>query len=417
MSSLHYYEQDCTGIKPDSCTSAFSKLNLSAEEYYIAWNIYAIATFFTDYWQALETANGLASKKIDAITGVINPPLDTSTPLDSVLLALQAAFSFVILDTKPIEKAIQSSPSVGTVIYPPGSSDSRFIQLGQIKEQLSDLINGYQHNVSDAIANIENDVDIFINFASSGSFNSDLPSMQNQSDTILQALMTMVVSLSLKANKIIVTRSIGIDPRQLEREYADTTYGLAYNLGCQDYNALGMCGPWWYDASTNTTYSLDNLDHMDRDYTDLLGTIFTNYTTPELLFAGASHCHDSILAKTPSPSYDITAIDSAAVTDTPQVTYSVSRHRRDTSTTPGAVQGIDSNGIETSCISAVDVCTYNMTCSPDVYCEFTDCPMQSNFGNAGCPYNADGSLETVNVPFAYLGPWLWGATADTIVCR
>ena len=59
MSSLHYYEQDCTGIKPDSCTSAFSKLNLSAEEYYVAWNIYAIATFFTDYWQALEMANGM----------------------------------------------------------------------------------------------------------------------------------------------------------------------------------------------------------------------------------------------------------------------------------------------------------------------------------------------------------------------
>ena len=145
----------------------------------------------------------------------------------------------------------------------------------------------------------------------------------------------------------------------------------------------GMCGAWWYDASSNTAYSIDHLNHMNRDYASMMNTFFGNWTTPDLLLGGAGRCHDNI---TTGGTLSLSNITSS------------------------------SGSIESTCLSNVTVCTYDQTCM-DSSCEFTDCPVQSGYFVNGCTGNGDGTFFTVNVPYGYLGPWLWGADADTIVCR
>lgn len=337
---------------------------------------------------------------------LINPPEAVNTPTADVLLAISAAFSFIVLDVKPIEKSIQACPTVGRCIFPAGSADSRFMQLGQIDSQLADLINGYQHNVSDAVANIENNVDNFIAFASPGSFNRDVISIQNQSDNILQGLTTFVIAEALKANNIVVTRAQSVNPLEWQKAYDNSSIILPYDLKCKSYDEAGMCGPWWWDPETQTSYSLDYLNHMDKDPSSVLEAIFGNWTTPKLLFAGAARCHDHVSTPNPPPLYNVST-----------GLISTSKWRRDGTPTPGTIQSIDSNGIETNCLSSVTVCTYDQSCTPSVDCEFTDCPIQAGYGVNGCPGNADGSFKTANVPYGYLGPWLTEGDADTIVCR
>jgi hypothetical protein len=366
----------------------------------------AINQFFTSYWTALNNAASLASDHIAAIVGLVDPPLQQHVSLGQLLLGISAGFSFIQLEQRVIERAIQSCPTVGRCLYPPNSADSRFMQLGQLSEQLADLVDGYQYNLTAAVAAITSSSEYLVTFAETGAFSGALETLQVESDHILQGLVTFVIAQALKANSMVITRAIGANPLELQQASDNNSQPLAYDLDCTSYDENGMCGTWWYDPSVNTAYSIDNLNHMNRDYGSMMNTFFGNWTTPELLIAGAARCHDNITIDGPPPLFNVTSNSIAAT----------SKSKR--ADAPGTVLSIDANGIETNCLSDVTVCTYDQdqTCM-DSTCEFTDCPVQNGFVANGCTGNADGSMIDVNVPYGYLGPWLWDSDASTMVCR
>ena len=209
-----------------------SRRNQSIDDNRIA----AINQFFTSYWVALNNAAGLASDHIAAIVGLVDPPIEQNVSLGQLLLGLSAGFAFISLEQRVIERAIQACPTVGRCLYPPNSADSRFMQLGQISEQLADLVNGYQHNVSAAVEAITSSSTDFITFAETGVFSGALQTLQVQSDNILQGLVTYVIAQALQANNMVVTRSIGTNPLELQQASNNNSQPLAYDLDCSSYD-------------------------------------------------------------------------------------------------------------------------------------------------------------------------------------
>lgn len=71
---------DCTGIQPSTCIFPTST-SFTAQDYYIAYNIYGINQVFNSYWQGMENANTIAAESIGAIVQLIDPPRKTNVHL------------------------------------------------------------------------------------------------------------------------------------------------------------------------------------------------------------------------------------------------------------------------------------------------------------------------------------------------
>ena len=378
--------RDCTSVTPGACPEPDNS-GLSAQDWYIAYNIYAINQVFLSLWTAIGNANTLAAETVGAIVALIDPPLKENLMTDDILTALSATINIILpvgtLFQRHFIALTQQTPPVSKFLFPIGTTESQITQWESIQQELAIIVGYYQSNVSQIIPTINNNEDIFVTFAESGSFSvNPLPNLANESDKLLLGLNTFIISKAFQANNLIVGQSTDTDINQLVAN-TSSQGGLAYDTGCDGtgYNSEGLCGPFYFDPTIGDTFSLDNLGDMRTNYTKQLQIVLGNWTTGDMLFGGAYRCQND-----------------------------------------GGIQGslastvIHTDGnITLDCLSDIKVCEWNLA-SLDSDNEFTDCPTQAGYVVNGCDGCPDDSLA-INVPNAYIGAYLVNPGEQDCVCN
>lgn len=378
--------RDCTSVTPGACPEPDNS-GLSAQDWYIAYNIYAINQVFLSLWIAIGNANTLAAETVGAIVALIDPPLKENLMTDDILTALSATINIILpvgtLFQRHFIALTQQTPPVSKFLFPIGTTESQITQWESIQQELAIIVGYYQSNVSQIIPTINNNEDIFVTFAESGSFSvNPLPNLANESDKLLLGLNTFIISKAFQANNLIVGQSTDTDINQLVAN-TSSQGGLAYDTGCDGngYNSDGLCGPFYFDPTIGDTFSLDNLGDMRTNYTKQLQIVLGNWTTGDMLFGGAYRCQND-----------------------------------------GGIQGslastvIHTNGnIDLDCLSDIKVCEWSLA-SLDADSEFTDCPTQAGYVVNGCVGCPDDSLA-INVPNGYIGAYLVNPGEQDCVCN
>ena len=375
--------RDCTSVTPGACPEPDNS-GLSAQDWYIAYNIYAINQVFSSLYAAIGNANTLAAETVGAIVALIDPPLKENLVVDDILTAISASLNIILpvgtLFQRHFIALTQQTPPVSKYLFPIGTTQSQITQWESIQQELAIIVENYQSNVSQIIPTINNDEDIFVTFAESGAFSvNPLPNLANESTKLLLGLNTFIISKAFQANNLIIGQATDTDINQL----VANTSSLSFDTGCEGngYNSEGLCGPYYYDPTIGDTFSLDNLGDMRTNYTKQLEIVLGNWTTGDMLFGGAYRCQND-----------------------------------------GGIQGslastvIQTNGnITLDCLSDLKVCEWNLG-SLGSDSEFTDCPTQAGYVVNGCRGCSDGSLD-VNVPNAYLGAYLVNPGELDCVCN
>ena len=384
-------QNDCTGVKPNACTPP-SSTGLSAQDLYVAYNIYAINQVFLSLYLAMGNANGIASESVGAIVTLLDPPKETNVFLNDLLTALGAGLGLIPGPEGKIAGLILSTaqelPGLVQYIFPTGTVNTVVDQWAAISNEVATVVKTYQTSLAQLIPAVENDVNNFIAFASTGQFSvTPLPDLSNESNSLLTALTTFITAKALEANNMVLTRAIDTDINELQ---LNSTNDLAFQTGCgTGYDAAGICGPYWFDAAAKVTYSLNNYNAMGKSPHDDMETLFRNWTTGDLLFGGAARCAASGGPKGSSLAQTIIGPDGGVVLD---------------------------------CLSSAQICTWDVN-SIDVQREYTDCASQPGYVVDGCSGDAngcgssDGSTGSVNVPIGYVGGYLLGAPQTDCVCN
>ena len=154
------------------------------------------------------------------------------------------------------------------------------------------VIQSLQDNIATALATVQNDHTTFLAFTGQGQFSYfPVPTMSDQSHTLVTALNTYVVAQALKANDWTIARAIDTDVHAL---FTNGSYYNWYITGCNlagsGYDANSICGPYYYDASGFRSFTLTNNANLHSDPAPVMQKIFTDWTTPQLIFNGAAQC-------------------------------------------------------------------------------------------------------------------------------
>ena len=332
---LNMGELDCVGITSGTCPPPswieFQTNNISVQEYYIAYNIYSVWTFFNGYYTAIGNARSAATDSIGAIVAILDPPKSTNVFLDDILTALSVGLSFVAVDAGPLIGAlingIQQAPGVGKFLFPVGTLNTQVAQFDAIANSMGTVTSYFQKNITTALAAIQNDTETFLAIVGSGNFSvTPVPSIADQSDSMLTALNTYVISQCLQANNWVITRAIDTDVNELQANGSAAGWDIP---GCgSGYDSNSICGAYYFNKAINVSFSLDNNGDMSKNPTTDMSQLFANWTTPDLLFNGAAQCE-------------------AQGGSAPNVT-------------------VGASGIDASCLSNMKVCTWYVPSLPSV---------------------------------------------------
>ena len=402
---------DCTGIKISACTAPQGDNMLkNPQVFYVAYNIYgtvcipmlkhpcrmidmltnesAINQYFFSWWTAVGNAATMASDNVDSIVQLLDPLSSANTFLDEILNSLTAAFSLVpgldyltsglevftddwLAFANVMENVLFTMPQIGRWLFPIDSSTSQVVQMASLSGAMSNIIQTVQDNLNKTVVSVMSNATEFLAFACQGNFSESAPSLPDQTSYLLYAFNTYIISQALAGNNIYSVFAQDTSPQDLATNGSRTPYDL---LDCKDgYNDQGICDNWWYSKRYSSAFGLDDFSHMNRDYGSALTTLFSNYTTGELLFEGAYACNQDGNYGQP---VNVIA-------------------------TPGS--------INTACLSRLRVVTWDMSCndpSSHNHCEFLEIPRQSQFfGNCGSHSAFDVMAEPIYcVPASYLGP-------------
>ena len=330
----------------------------------------------------------MASDNVDSIIQLLDPLSSADTFLDDILISLTGVFSLVpglgwlTSDIKMIdedwlafltvmENVLFTMPQIGRWLFPIDSSTSQVIQMAALSGEMVNIIQTVQDNLNKTVVSVMSNATEFLAFAEQGNFSESPPSLPDQTRYLLYAFNTYLISQTLVGNNIYGVFAQDTNPHDLATNGSKTAYDLS---SCKDgYNEQGICDNWWYSEHYASAFGLDDFSHIDRDYGDVLTTLFSNYTTGELLFEGAYACNQD--------GYHGQPLNVMA--------------------TPGS--------INTACFSQLRVVTWDMSCNnPTVHnkCEFLEIPRQNGFfGNCGSQSAWDVMAEPIYcVPTTYLGP-------------
>lgn len=294
---LNMGEVDCVGITSGTCPPPswieFQSNNISVQDYYVAYNIYSVWSFFNGYYAAIGNARSAATDSIGAIVALLDPPKATHGLLDDILTALSVGLSFVSVDAGPLIGAlitgIQQAPGVGKYLFPVGTLNTQVAQFDEIANSMGTVTSYLQDNVTSALAAIQNDTETFLAIVGSGNFSvNPVPSIADQSDSILTALNTYVISQCLQANNWVVTRAIDTDVNELQANGSAAGWNIP---GCgTGYDSNSICGAYYFNKAIDVSFSLTNNGDMSKNPTTDMSQFFANWTTPDLLFNGAAQC-------------------------------------------------------------------------------------------------------------------------------
>ncbi|KAI4265719.1 MAG: hypothetical protein L6R38_009223, partial [Xanthoria sp. 2 TBL-2021] len=332
-------ELDCTGIKIPACTPPPVKPNQDPYVWYVAYNIYgmssispmtnakhlfinlrsiAINQYFGSWYMAVGGALSLASLNVEEIVQLLNPPDNTNLLVCDILIALTGVFAVApglgfnvgnLLDkavTKAtdtqkslrtglqfVEDAVTVFPTIGRYLFPIDTPASSIVQIAELKNQLGELIGEVQGNLNKTIVSIMADPKEFLAFASQGNFTAACPSLPDQQQYLLYAFNTYIISTCLRGNNIYGTIAKDTNVQSLatngSQHYLNDGFkDIAAN--CEGYSSQNVCDEWWFSGNYNSTFGLDHFSHIDRSFHDVLETLFTKYTTGQLLFDNAYAC-------------------------------------------------------------------------------------------------------------------------------
>ena len=294
---------DCVSISSGTCPPPswiqFKDHNISVRDFYVAYNIYAVWTFFNSYWSAIGNARSAATDSVAAIVELLNPPKTNNAELSNINLALAIGLTFVKIEgfVSPVVDALvgvvvnaaRQAPQVARYLFPGPPGDTKFLQLGQISNQMGTLTVNLQNSVAQALSVIQNDTTTFLSFTGTGAFsNNPVVSMSQQSNSLLTALNTYVISLCLQANNWQISRAIDTDVNALMANGTKLTWNIP-DCG-KGYNDKSVCGAYYWNKTADVSYTLTNTDDMFQNPAPIMQQFFGNWTTPELLFDGALQC-------------------------------------------------------------------------------------------------------------------------------
>ncbi|KAI4187815.1 MAG: hypothetical protein L6R41_002554 [Letrouitia leprolyta] len=369
--------------------------------YYVSFNIWNIQNWFFTYYLAIGGANGLTLDNVNTITRTLNLP----TPKAFKLLDLLAGLAYVFGLISPsgyagviprlgektggfgaqapgeyLLRAIQNSPTLSRCLLSTGDLKDSDVQVAELGTQLARIVSQLQSNVQNALVLVMSNVSVFQDFVSDGFFSTQIENLNTITQNVTLSLNTYIVSQALQNDKVIITRALDTDVNALQLNGSANGYDTGCGYG---YNEWNMCGNWWYDSTNHISYGLESQQAMLNNYTDPLISLFNlGITTPELLFLNSQICADA-----------------AGSTQ---------------GNAPGTTLTTGTGMWNTECISNLKICTWD-TVNMGVEYEFTDCPKEDAFGEAGC--GASLELVQVVVPTTYLGPYLTRGLLTGVVCN
>ena len=303
LGSIHRNSGNCSVIAESSCSQPqwadYKASGISVENFYIAYNIYAIWAFFNSYYQAVGDAQSLASSSVGSITTTFNVK-EKESPLGDILTAIGSVISIGLSNAKIYQalNAILQVVSGLKLALAPGSDESNLIQWGQLDTQLADTTIAWKAQIAAALGNLTIDAPTFINATASGVFSQGnvvtIPKLESSSLSYLNAY---VVSQSLGFNQWQVVKVPDFDIHVNVSGYGrggpgntDQGVDIYYGVGCFDkYDDKGFCGGWWYDAEQKTSYSLTSDRSMSNDPGPIMKSI-AQATTGKAMFRGAKDC-------------------------------------------------------------------------------------------------------------------------------
>jgi len=297
------------------------------------------------------------------LPGPLKIAADTAGIAKSVTTEFTLAASFV-------EDALLALPQIGRYLFPIDTSASQIVQISELKAQLENVMTTVQNNLNKTVVSVMTNVTEFLAFASQGNFTASAPPLPDQANYLLYGFNTYIISAALNGNNVKGTLGWKTDPHAL----ATNGSHLAYPIDCaHGYNTQGVCDTWWFSTAYGSAFGLDDFAHMDRNYNSILTSLFSNYTTGELLFEAALACN----------------------------------------TQGGFRQGVNVSvnaaGVNTACLSQLQIVTWDMHCTRPTatgQCEFVEIPKQNLFlGNCGSHSAYSVMDEPVYcVSHDYLGP-------------
>ncbi|KAI9717512.1 MAG: hypothetical protein M1812_004653 [Candelaria pacifica] len=272
----------------------FSK---TAEDAYILYHVAASWRWFqsiTDALEATKFANGI-EPLLRLFTNNPNPQLR----LD--YYSLYNSMTAGVLDlrlpsgTASLSSLLKGSPSNIDLFasrYTPNPEDNGTFIFDGTPGSVEKLASGYVFNVlGNVLWNITGNQTLFNDFSAGGAFIGDVNSQLAKTDTLLQKFYTWLTSYIINLKHINISVARDTDPLAFHKFGHDS----AARVDCDYYEPEGICSAWWHDSSTNTTYGLDSIaaGTSAHNYYDLMKSLFANYTTGQLLFAGADACNST----------------------------------------------------------------------------------------------------------------------------
>ena len=210
------------------------------------------------------------------------------------------------------------------------------------------------------------DASEFLAFASQGNFTALPPSLPDQSNYLYFAFNAYIISQALNGNNVHGVIGRDKNPQAL----ATNGTKLAYDIDCQGYNEQNVCDAWWYSGNYESAFTLDDFNHMNRNYGHQLTNLFANLTTGQLLFEGALACNSEGNFGQP---VNIT---------------------------------VNAAGVNTACISQLRIVIWDMSCTwpkqgghRDKQCEFLETSAQPSYLIENAHSVTHGSL--LSVPAGY----------------
>ena len=244
--------------------------------------------------------------------------------------------------------------------------------MADLKSNIVNVIQTVQDNLNKTLVSVMANTTVFLAFASQGNFSESAPSLPDQTNYLLYAFNTYIISQALNGNNVYGVFAQDTNPQSLATNGSKNNYDLS---DCESYNEQNICDAWWYSGRYSSAFGLDDFSHMNRAYGDVLTTLFSNYTTGELLFDGAQACNAEGNYGQP---VNIT---------------------------------VNAAGVNTGCLSQLRIITWDMSCNDPIKhtstgCEFLEIPRQSTFF-ADCNSHSSNSVmdqPVYCVPNSYLGP-------------
>lgn len=330
----------------------------------------------------------MASDNVGAIVQLLDPLSSYNADLDAIFITLTGLFALVpglgyladgvmsegwIAFATVVENALFAMPQIGRWLFPIDSATSQVVQMSALSSEIVPIIQTVQNNLNKTLVSVMENTSEFLAFASQGNFSESAPSLPDQTNYLLYAFNTYIISQALNGNNVYGVYGQDTDPQSLATNGSKTPYDLS---DCKNgYNAQGVCDTWWYSTRYSSAFGLDDFSHMNRGYGEVLTSLFSNYTTGEFLFEGAYSCNAN------------------------------GNYGQPVNVT------INAAGITTGCLSRLRILTWDMSCDDPTKhnsngCEFLEVPRQNTFFASCGSHSAYSVMDDpiYCVPASYLGP-------------